>query len=500
MRILDAYEQYARYTPTKRAVADLRRSYTWQELYERTGQWTAALRELGLGYLDVLGTVAGNSAELLSLFGGAAGAGVALAPVNPALRGGEMAALLELAGPRVVLAEDARIDEVRDGLAGLQRPIEVRSLEQAAERASSLAPVRDERVTGEEPFTVYFTSGTTGLPKGVFQTQHNAIMDGLLMGLEMSMTPADDLYLFLPLFHSGGYHSAQLALLVGGSVTVRRGFDAADLERSLHAGVTVVMGVPAVWADFMRNTSEQQFGSLRIAYVAGSTATVAMIERLHAVFPRAGVVHAYGLTECGFVTALRPEESVEFCGSIGRPLPGVTVEIHDMEGVEVPAGSIGEIVIKGSPAVMAGYWNDPATTAATFRGSWLRTGDLGRVDETGHLYIVGRSKEIIISKGENVAPAEIEAVLGEHPAVHDCSVLGMPDPEFEEMVVAAVQLSPGKTATADELIDHVAERVARFKRPRRIFFVDDFPRTSLGKIAKPELAKQLFEGASAGPG
>ncbi|HEX3802006.1 MAG TPA: class I adenylate-forming enzyme family protein [Solirubrobacteraceae bacterium] len=492
MRIQDAYEQYARYTPDRRAVVGPDRSFTWSELYDRTGQWGAALRGLGLAYGDVVATVAGNSAEFLALFGGAAGVGIAVAPVNPALRGPEMAQLLEVARPQLVLAEEERMGEVEAGLDSLEISPRLHSIERVASDIAALAPLRDESVTGEEPFTVYFTSGTTGRPKGVFQSQNNAIMDGLVMGLQIGMTPADDLYLFLPLFHSGGYHSAQLALLVGGTVSVRRGFDPADLERSLRGGVTVVMGVPAVWTEFIRNRSEQQFDSLRIAYVAGSMATIPLIKQLHGLFPRAGVVHAYGLTECGFVTALRPEESTEFCGSIGRPLPGLIVEIHDMHGVEVPVGTVGEIVIRDPPAVMSGYWNDPDTTAAAFRGPWLRTGDLGRADDTGHLYIVGRSKELIISKGENIAPAEIEAILGEHPAVHDCAVLGMPDPEFEEMVVAAVELTADQSVSAEELIEYVAERVSRFKRPRRIFFVDGFPRTSLGKISKPELAKRLF--------
>nr|MBA3432566.1 AMP-binding protein [Actinomycetota bacterium] len=334
------------------------------------------------------------------------------------------------------------------------------------------------------------TSGTTGKPKGAVLTHANCFWTNLSLDRTSGIADDDVVLQVLPQFHSGGWNvQPLLAWWKGAKVVLEPTFDPARALRLIEEKrVTTMMGVPATYL-FMSEQpefAEVDLSSLRLAVVGGAPMPESLLRTWHE--RGVGIVQGYGLTEAApNVLCLPPEDAVRKLGFAGKPYPHVDVALRDPSTGELVDGeATGELVVKG-PNVFAGYWRNPEATEAAFADGWLLTGDLAERDDEGYFRIVGRIKDLVISGGENVYPAEIEDVLHAHPAVAEAAVVGVPDERWGEACVAFVTLRPGLVADEDELLEWCRVALARFKVPKAVRFVDALPRSAMDKVLKDEL-------------
>ena len=286
----------------------------------------------------------------------------------------------------------------------------------------------------------------------------------------------------------------QAAILRGCTAVILRKWDPAEfIAATERHGISSVFLVPVQVRDLLRSPAfdRKRLASLKNIGVGGAPTPPGLIEECRAALPHCGYTDHYGQSETGPLTILKPCETEAHAGTVGRPAEGVELRIVDADGNPVPTGTVGELVTRG-PYLMEGYFGDEEETARYFRDGWGWTGDLGRTDEDGYVTLVGRSREIIISGGFNIHPSEVETALATHPAVQDCTVFGVPDERWGEAPVAYVV--PATDVSADELIAHCTDRLARYKRPREIVFVDTIPRTPSGKVQKPHLRAAYLKG------
>jgi fatty-acyl-CoA synthase len=462
------------------------RDVTYAELDSLTNRLACGLLDAGLQTGDRVAWIMTNHLDYLLLYYATAKAGVAISPMNPRLPRPELEPLLDLVRPAIlVVAPDL------EGLVG-DRPTVVHGsprwhdLLDSVERA--LDPV-SERTLHE----IVFTSGTTGQAKGVVRSQRKRILDSMAAALAYQLTRDDHMLFFAPQFHVGGGAAAGQVLLQGGRVTILPGFDPELTAKAIDAGVTYMLGVPAHYSLLVESGALEgrSTSSMRGCFVGGSVASTQQFDLIRETFGRADIVHGYGSTESGpHTAAVRGQAFLDHFGTLGLPVPGTEVRIVDLDGNDIFDDRPGELLVRAA-TVMDGYLGRPDLTEAAFApGGWLRTGDVVRRDADGYLYLVDRLNDMIITGGENVYPTEIEAALCAHPGVVEAAVIGVPDPVYEECVVALVRLSPGASATPAALGEHLRRSLAPFKVPRRFEIVQDFPRTPLGKIAKAELRRR----------
>jgi fatty-acyl-CoA synthase len=453
----------ARATPDRVAIDAAGREVTFAEL-DRWSDEIAAALEPG----SRVSTLTGNSAEHVAIFFACAKAGAILHPISWRLAPAEIAYQLDDAEPAVLLADEVQRPQAEAALALARvRPL----LELPSAHAVPGPPA------ARDPLLLIYTSGTTGKPKGAVLTHANCFWTNLSFDLATGIGRHDVVLQVLPQFHVGGWNvQSLLAWWKGARVVLERGFDAAvALELIERKRVTTMMGVPANYLFMAQDPgfTAADLSSLRLAVVGGAPMPVALLD----TWAERGVeiVQGYGLTEAApNVLCLPPEEARRKAGSAGKPYPYVDCRLSEE----------GELLVRG-PNVFAGYWRNPKATAAAFRGGWLLTGDLAERDDEGNYWIRGRLKELVVSGGENVYPAEIEAVLYEHPEVVEVAVIGVPDERWGEVCAAYVVA----TASEDELREFCRERLARFKVPKAFHFVERLPRNSLGKVLKNELAQ-----------
>ena len=337
-----------------------------------------------------------------------------------------------------------------------------------------------------------YTSGTTGRPKGAVLT-HGGLVASTLSWIHEMRAGEDDVWLSgQPLFHIGGINGLLPFLVLGATsiVTPSTGFDAAAmLELIEQHGVTMCIFVPTQWEVICRSerVATVDRNRLRVAMWGASPAPRATLELMAATFPGAQIVSAYGQTEMsGATTLLKGVDSTLKMGSVGRPMLGVELRVVDGDLRDGRPGEVGEVVYRG-PAVMAGYHGSPEATAEAFAGDWFHSGDLATLDDDGYLWLVDRKKDLIVSGGENVYPAEVERVLREHPSVADVAVIGVPHPRWVETPLAFVVAADGALVDEPELIEHCRGRLAGFKKPSEVRVVDELPRNAAGKVLKRRL-------------
>ncbi len=457
----------ARITPERVAIDYLDRAITYAELEELSTRFASMFASRGLRRGDRVATLTGNSPEHVAIFFACAKSGLILTPLSWPLAALELAYQLEDAEPALFLVEDEYSDlaaATGHGSEPLVVPEPSNSL--------LLGSPRDH-----DPVLLVYTSGTTGKPKGALLTHANCFWTNLGFDLASGVASDDVVLQLLPQFHCGGWNvQPLLAWWKGANVVLERAFDPLRcLQLIERKRVTKLMGVPAIYLFLAEDPGFEttDLSSLRQAVVGGAPMPEALLER----WQERGVeiVQGYGLTEAApNVLCLPAEDAVRRRGWAGKPYPYVEVDLSPEN----------ELLVRG-PNVFAGYWRNPDATAEALVDGWLHTGDVADRDDEGNYRIVGRLKDMYISGGENVYPAEVESVLHEHAAVADAAVLGVPDARWGESGVAVVVLR--QEADEEELLAHCRARLASFKVPRSVRFVDELPRSGMGKVLKEQL-------------
>ena len=469
-------------TPDRVAIDYLDRAITYGDLDERSDRLARTLLDAGLRRGDRLATLTANSPENVEAFFACAKAGFMLMPLNWRLSPAELDYQLEDAEPALLL-----VDPDHDELAArLSAAPDLRPLGEVGEGG---API-PRQVEDADGLLLVYTSGTTGRPKGAVLTHANCFWTNLGFDLSTGVSGDDVVLQVLPQFHCGGWNvHPLLAWWKGARVVLEREFDADRCLGLIQSRrITQLMGVPAIYLFLSQAAGfdDADLSSLRRAVVGGAP----MPESLLETWQRRGVdiVQGYGLTEAApNVLCLPPEDARRKMGYAGKPYPYVTCAVRDAATGDLLEGAAeGELVVRG-PNVFAGYWRNEEATADVFDGSWLRTGDIAERDEEGYYRIRGRLKEMFISGGENVYPAEVEQVLMQHAAVGDAAVVGVPDERWGEVGAAFVVLETGATAGADELREHCCSLLARFKVPKSFTFVAELPRSAMNKVLKDDL-------------
>jgi fatty-acyl-CoA synthase len=496
----DLLGERARLTPDAPALVDVSTGtrLTFAQLDDRAAACArVVVHALGLQKGDRLGILSYNSLEFLDFVFAAAKTGVVLVPLNTRLTARELSGIVENSGLRTLVFDP----ELGSTVADLRERVTLdhwvgigQDYPHLLSQAAAL-PFTPERCDGEDLFALLYTSGTTGTPKGVMIPHRQIAWNAYNTVLSWQLRPDDVTSIFTPLYHAGGLAVFLMPLIaIGGTSVLHRHFDAAEVWRTIEAEkCTVVLGVPTIWKML---SDAPEFATTDLSHVRWFISGGAPLPDFIAETYRArGVVfrQGYGLTEVGVnCFAMTDEDSTRKPGSIGKPMMMTSARLADDEGREVPAGEVGELWLRG-PHVSQGYWNAPEATAAVLdAGGWFHTGDMARVDADGFCFICGRRKDMFISGGVNVYPAEVEAELLQHPAVADVAVVGVPDERWGEVGIAFVVPRHAAGASHESLTAFLQDRIARYKLPRGVVHLDALPRTAYGKVAKAELLR-LFD-------
>ncbi|MET0449250.1 MAG: long-chain-fatty-acid--CoA ligase [Aeromicrobium sp.] len=486
------------------------RTWTWAEAWESTRSAAGALRDEGLQRGDRVAILTKNDPAVLQVLLGGCQLGVATTVVNWRLAGDELDYVLNDCGARIVFVGHQLLDQlelIRGRLEHAEKVIVVGGEHDELEAwlAAGEPTDRQPDVTPDDICVVMYSSGTTGRPKGVQLSQH-AMVEHSVNGLgETRYEDGDMLLVAMPMFHVGGTSYALLGPVVGAAAYIVPEVDASLLAAGMMAGCTHVFLVPAVVAALLAAGPEAMalFSRLKGFGYGAAPMPLPVLRAALEAWPDTEFQQVYGMTEFGgVITALtdeahRDEAHPERLVSAGRPVQHAEMRIVDLTTLEdAPIGASGEVWFR-TPQATSGYLGKPEATAELITDDgWVRTGDIGRVDEDGFLFIEDRIKDMIITGGENVYSPEVERVLAEHPAVAEIAIIGIPDDRWGETVKAVVAFRPGQSATPDELIAFARERLARYKTPSSIDVVEALPRNPSGKILKRDLRKAYWADSS----
>src|SRR5581483_11528786 len=487
--------------PKQLAINDLQtnRKFTYAELDRRTGRLAGALAARGIGKGDRVALLAPNCAEYFELQFACGRLGAIMLPLNWRLTVPELEYILGDATPKL-LAYDKSFAQQAKALCSSLLEIDVERPDSDYETALASAPSAPAPVplTHDDIGMIMYTSGTTGHPKGAIITHGMVFWNAVNLGIPAMISPNTVQLVILPLFHTGGLNCyANPVLHAGGTILIMRSFDpgqALDYISDPALGITHFFGVPAPY-QFMKQHPKFQsadLSRLRISGVGGAPCALAILEAWAA--RGVALIQGWGMTETSPAgTMLDAADAIRKVGSAGKAMMHTEIRIVDDRGKDVPQGAIGELLIKG-PNITPGYWNKPEATKAAFTDGWLHTGDACRMDEEGFVYIVDRWKDMYISGGENVYPAEVENVLFQLPQVADAAIIGVPNERWGEVGMAVIVRKPGQALEEGDVVRHCLGRLAKFKVPQSVRFVDALPRNATGKVLKRELRSQ-FVGA-----
>jgi long-chain acyl-CoA synthetase len=470
---------------------------SYKELNSITNRVARGLVSLGLRPGDKLCVMLPNCPEYVYLFLGAPKAGITLVPLNTALKQDELAFITDNSDARAFVTTPSFLD-LANKIRAASELIVVGGEKGTGDRAfAELLEEADEAIDYSTPdslASIVYTSGTTGRPKGVMLTQSNYINNCRQSSATLEMKGDERAMCILPLFHVNGQVASILSpLQAGASLILTEGLSPRTFFDNLtRYSATSFSGVPTIYSILLNLPDREKYdlSSLRRCVCGAAPMPVELFTQFEQAFNTI-IIEGYGLSEGTCVSTLNPIEGKRKIGSIGLPLKGQEVKIFDNEDRELGPNEIGEIVVRG-PNMMAGYYKNEAATAETLRNGWLHTGDLGKRDEDGYIYIVGRKKEMIIRGGENIYPKEIEEALYRHAAIKEAAVIGLPHKIWGEEVGAAIILKDGAQASGDDIIAYCRAHLADYKCPSRIFFCEQFPKTATGKIQKNRLIEQLL--------
>jgi len=464
---------------------------SYAELDDRSARLASLLREREFAPGDRVGVMLPNVPDFPVAYYGVLRAGGIVVPMNVLLKRREIAFYLEDSGAKLLLAWHGFAEEARDGVADAGAELVEIEPGAFAQTLAELGPTTELAGTDADDIAVLlYTSGTTGKPKGAELTHDNLSRNAEISSRTTCEVGTGDVVLgALPLFHSFGQTVGMNASLrVGACLTLVPKFDPGEtLETMQRDRVTHFYGVPTMFGALLHHPGRERYdtSSLRTCITGGASMPVEVLRGFEDAFG-AKVMEGYGLSETSPVACSNHPDRERKAGSIGTPIEGVEMKVVDENEEEVAQGEVGEIVIRGHN-IMKGYWQRPEATAEAMRGGWFHSGDMARTDEDGYFYIVDRKKDLIIRGGYNVYPREVEEVLYEHPKIREAAVVGVPHNEWGEEIGAAVVLHDGEDLAPEEVSAYVKDRIAAYKYPRIVWFIDELPKGPTGKILKREI-------------
>ena len=467
------------------------RAWTYAELDDLANRFARHCRALGLARGDRVSFVCANDARLVAGYLGAFRAGLVANPINNRLLPEEIAYILGHAGSRLVVASVEHLAVVEQSLALLGGRLEVLALarDDPVLGAQPAEPLSADLPRADDGALLLYTSGTTGKPKGVLLTQANVGAGVEHVSRAFEMRPGDRSFCVMPLFHTNGLMFSTLPFLhAGATVVLRKRFSATHFWSQIReARATIASVSPTILALLLEHEAKAPPAAaigLRYIKVASAPTPVELAQRFEARFGKGLLLETYGLTETTAINVWNPLHGPRKHGSIGVPLAPQEARIVDADGNPVARGAVGEIEIRGA-TVMKEYFRDPDNTRRAMHGEWLRTGDVALQDSDGYIFIVGRSKEMILRGGENISPLEIEEVAAKHPAVREAAAVGVPDRIWGETVgLCVVARHP---VTEQDLVEFCRAHLSPFKVPQRVVFVKELPRNAVGKVTRNAL-------------
>ncbi|MGY3450667.1 AMP-binding protein [Bradyrhizobium sp. USDA 4353] len=502
---------HARMSPERTGARDLERAMSFRLWNERACRLANALLGLGLAKGDRVAILAYNCVEWCEIYAATAKAGLVALPINFRLTAPEVQFIVQNAEASAIIVQDELVGLVEDtrkdlGIADDRfihfgtkpRPAGYRGYEEIIAAASSREP--DQQVPLSDPWTLMYTSGTTGKPKGVLRSHRSAVLLSMVTEIELKLSRNDGALLVMPMCHANSLNFFGAFGYIGGvnSIYSRKSFDPEHAVATLaDGGSTFTSLVPThyiMMLDLPRSVRAQHdFSAVTKLMISSAPARPETKREVMEMFPKSGLYELYGATETGWVTMLHPHEQFTKLGSVGRECVGAApIRILDEAGNEVPDGEAGELYSSNAHTFDC-YWRLPEKTKEAFRGDYCSVGDIARRDADGYIHLADRKSNMIISGGENIYPSEVEALVGAHPSVKDIAVVGLPDDKWGERVHAVIVPRDGMMVRECELVDWAKERLAGFKRPRSYAFITDseMPRNATGKILHRELKKRF---------
>ncbi len=499
--------------PNKEAFIFGDKVVSFKEYNDRVNSVIHALHDRGVKKQNVIGVLSWNCLEYQDVYGAAEKGGFIIAPYNPRLSAHELEYLINDSTANTLFVGPELFDIVNNLKPRISKVKNFISFERATagmeyhiDLLRNYTPDEPDMDVNEDDLVyIFYTSGTTAVPRGAVYSHRQQFIDTSVYHVELAVETGDRSLMIMPMFHVGGATFCRAYFFRGCLNVIIKTFDAkATLQAIQDYKITALHIVPTHLAFMFEVPDYEKYdlSSVKQMFYAASPMPVELLRRGLKLWGPI-FTQAFGQTESGPVIGIfhrndhnvltKPVEQQAKLGSLGQPAIGCHLRIVDEQGNDVAPGQVGEIIAQ-SKALMCGYWNKPELTAETIVDGWLHTGDMGRYDEEGFVYVVDRKKDMIISGGENIYPREVEEILYTHPSVLECTVIGIPDPKWVESVHAIVSFKKGMSATPEELIAFCKERIARYKAPKSVEIVEGLPKSSAGKILKRQLREKYWVG------
>lgn len=489
MFITNVLAQHAMSKPDSLASVFEGNKWTYRELYYNAKQIAGYLQQQGYKKGDIVAQFMLNSDLFMAVYYGVQLAGLTIMPINTKLASPEVEYIFKNSEAKVLIYDEKIKQTIENSLHSFDEKINSAQLRDILQ--TNETDYKEPLLNEEDTAVVMYTSGTTGKPKGVMLSHKNVYETAEIWSESMNMTNDDRMYICTPLFHCAGSHVFAVPTMYrGGAIIIEEAFSPdRTLKNLVETKASIFFGVPAMYTILLNKPElkNYNFEHLRLFCYGAAPMPYELVKRLKDTFQKVKVQNLYGQTEnTPAASSLTDEHALTKIGSVGRPLSRTDIKLVDVFGEEVPVGEVGEICVKG-PQVMKGYLRNPEETALTLQNGWLYSGDLGRFDDEGFLYIVDRKKDMIIRGGENIYPIEVEEVLYQIPQLLEAAVVGVPHEVYGEVPKAFAVLKEGFSITAEEILAYCGTQLAKYKVPLEVEFLEQLPRNASGKVLKHTL-------------